>query len=73
MSSAELRPARWPWIVLGVFIGVAIVGMVFVFANGEDPATQWPYVIAFTTFGVVGALISSSGSGSHRHSHSTSR
>jgi signal transduction histidine kinase len=42
-----------------MFVAVAAAGMVLVYANGENPATQWPYVVAFTTFGVVGALIAS--------------
>jgi signal transduction histidine kinase len=59
-SSAEtavIRPARWPWVALGVFFALAIVAMILVSANGESAAEQWPYVIAFTMFGVVGALI----------------
>jgi signal transduction histidine kinase len=60
VSSADtrvIRPARWPWIALGVFFTIAIVAMVLVSANGESLAEQWPYVIAFAMFGVVGALI----------------
>jgi signal transduction histidine kinase len=60
VSSADtrvIRPARWPWIALGVFFTIAIVAMVLVSANGESLAQQWPYVIAFAMFGVVGALI----------------
>ena len=59
-SSAEVtqvRPARWPWLVLAGFLTVAAVGMVLVVANGESLAQQIPYVIAFAMFGVVGALI----------------
>ena len=33
--------------------------MTLVYANGESSGAQWPYVVAFTTFGVVGALIAS--------------
>jgi signal transduction histidine kinase len=58
-SAAESRNARWPWVLLGVFVLVAAVGMSLVYANAENAATQWPYVVAFTTFGVVGALITS--------------
>jgi signal transduction histidine kinase len=59
-SSAEplaIRPARWPWIAFGIFLAIAIVALVLVSANGESLAEQWPYVIAFTMFGAVGALI----------------
>jgi len=59
-SSAEhidTRPARWPWIVLAVFFSIAMVGLIFVGVNGEPVASQVPYVVAFSMFGVVGALI----------------
>ena len=52
-----VRHARWPWVALGVFISLAIVGMVLVAINGESLAEQIPYVIAFSLFGVVGALL----------------
>jgi signal transduction histidine kinase len=52
-----VRHARWPWVALGVFISLAIVGMVLVAVNGESLAEQIPYVIAFSLFGVVGALL----------------
>jgi signal transduction histidine kinase len=51
------RHARWPWVALGVFISFAIVGLVGVAVNDESIAEQIPYVIAFTLFGVVGALL----------------
>ena len=51
------RRARWPWVALGVFISFAIVGLILVVVNGESIAEQVPYVIAFTLFGVVGALL----------------
>ncbi|MGH2596707.1 MAG: histidine kinase [Actinomycetota bacterium] len=59
-SPAELpqpRPARWPWAVLGVFFAIAFVGLVFVVVNDESIAQQVPFVVAFTMFGVVGAII----------------
>jgi signal transduction histidine kinase len=51
------RPARWPWVVLALFAAIALVGLWTAAANGESVAGQVPYVIAFTMFGVVGALI----------------
>ena len=51
------RRARWPWVALGVFFSLAIVGMIGVAVNGESLAGQIPYVIAFTLFGIVGALL----------------
>ena len=51
------RHARWPWIALGVFVSLAVVGLILVAVNGESLAEQIPYVIAFTLFGVVGALL----------------
>ncbi len=59
-SSAEVeiaRPARWPWVVFAGFLVVATASMVLVELNGESLAEQIPYVIAFSMFGVVGALI----------------
>ena len=55
--SDRQRRARWPWVLLGVFFALAIVGLVGVAVNGESFAEQVPYVIAFTLFGVVGALL----------------
>ena len=54
---SEVRPARWPWVALGGFFSLAIVGMIGVAVNGESLAGQIPYVIAFTLFGIVGALL----------------
>ena len=51
------RHARWPWFALGVFLSLAVVGLILVAVNGESLAEQIPYVIAFTLFGVVGALL----------------
>jgi len=55
--SGSDRRARWPWFALGVFVSLAIVGLILVAVNGESLAEQIPYVIAFTLFGVVGALL----------------
>jgi signal transduction histidine kinase len=49
--------SRWPWVALGVFFSLAIAGMIGVAVNGESLAEQIPYVIAFTLFGIVGALL----------------
>ena len=54
---SEVRPARWPWVALGVFFSFAITGMIGVAVNGESLAEQIPNVIAFTLFGIVGALL----------------
>ncbi len=57
-ARSALRPARWPWLVLGVFVVIAAVG-----AGAGAPRTaspsreQVPYVVAFAMFGAVGALI----------------
>ena len=56
MSVTE-RHARWPWLALGGFFAFALVGMIGVSVNGESLAEQITYVIAFTLFGVVGALL----------------
>jgi signal transduction histidine kinase len=58
-SSVEPSTARWPWVAFGCFMVVAATGMTFVVANDESVAGQVPYVIAFTAFGLVGAIISS--------------
>ena len=51
------RPARWPWYALSVFVAIALGGLGLVVANGESTGPQLPFVVAFTMFGVVGALI----------------
>jgi signal transduction histidine kinase len=51
------RGARWPWFVLGGFLAVVAIAMLLVGRNGEPLAQQVPYVVAFTMFGVVGAVI----------------
>jgi signal transduction histidine kinase len=50
-------PALWPWLGFVAFFTIAVVGMVGVQANGEPLSQQIPYVIAFSMFGIVGALI----------------
>jgi signal transduction histidine kinase len=54
---SEVRSARWPWVALGGFFALAIGGLIGVAVNGESLAEQIPYVIAFTLFGIVGALL----------------
>jgi len=61
-SSAEgievrSRPARWPWAVLAIFLLIAFAGTALVVPNGESVVQQVPFIIAFSMFGVVGALI----------------
>jgi signal transduction histidine kinase len=56
VNDAE-RHARWPWAALGVFFSLAIVGLIGVAVNDESIAEQIPFVIAFTLFGIVGALL----------------
>ena len=51
--------ARWPWAVLVAFVIIAIVGMTLVVVNDEVVAEQLPFAIAFSIFGLVGALIAS--------------
>jgi signal transduction histidine kinase len=51
------RPARWPWVTVALFFGVAIVGTILVGANGESVTEQLSLIFAFAMFGVVGALI----------------
>ncbi len=55
--SAPRRPSRWPWIALAVFLALAVVGSVLVAKNGESLAAQVPFIVAFSMFGVVGALL----------------
>ena len=51
--------ARWPWAVLACFLTIIGTAMVLVALNGEDLYLQIGYVIAFTMYGAVGALIAS--------------
>ncbi|MGZ5296439.1 MAG: histidine kinase [Actinomycetota bacterium] len=53
----QAEPVRWPWVALAIFFATALTSMVFVVLNHETLAAQIPYVIAFSMFGVVGALI----------------
>jgi signal transduction histidine kinase len=53
------RRARWPWVVLAVFLVEAAAGLVFVVRNDEPLVEQLPFVFAFSIFGVVGAVIAS--------------
>ena len=59
MSDAPIdsRPARWPWSILAGFLVAAGIASVFVVRNGESFAEQVPYIVAFSMFGAVGALI----------------
>ena len=57
MTPPDDRRVSWPWFVLAGFIAMALVGTVLVAVNDESVASQVPYVIAFSMFGAVGALI----------------
>ena len=60
MSSADvvqMRPARWPWVILVCFFAGAAVGFVFLVVNGESVAEQVSFIVAFGMFAIVGALI----------------
>ncbi|MEX2420735.1 MAG: hypothetical protein WD670_02845, partial [Actinomycetota bacterium] len=63
MSASATRPARWPWLALALFFGLAIAGTAGVVANDESLAEQVLFLIAFSMFGVVGALLLSRASG----------
>jgi signal transduction histidine kinase len=51
------QPARWPWFLVGLFVVFATLGTVLVVANGEPVVGQVSYLVAFSMFAVVGALI----------------
>ena len=51
------RPARWPWMVFAWFVLAATAASVFVVRNDESVAESVPYIVAFSMFGAVGALI----------------
>jgi signal transduction histidine kinase len=53
----DIRPARWPWLVLAIFFTIAMVGSAYVVANHEPISEQVPYIVAFSMFGVVGSVI----------------
>jgi signal transduction histidine kinase len=57
VTTAQPRPARWPWIVLGIFFAIALLGAALVVANHEPISEQAPYIFAFSMFGVVGSVI----------------
>jgi signal transduction histidine kinase len=56
-AATATRPARWPWSILAGFLVAAGIASVFVVRNGESFAEQVPYIVAFSMFGAVGALI----------------
>ncbi len=57
MTALDDRRATWPWFVLAGFIAIAVVGTVLVAANDEPMGAQVPYIVAFSMFGAVGAMI----------------
>jgi signal transduction histidine kinase len=56
-TAQPVRPSRWPWVVLGAFFTIAMLGAAFVVMNHEPLSEQVPYIIAFSMFGVVGSVI----------------
>lgn len=56
-EDAALPPARWPWLLVALFAVLATGAMFLVVANDESLAGQVSYVVAFSMFAVVGALI----------------
>jgi signal transduction histidine kinase len=50
------RPSRWPWIVFGVAVAFAAVGLVLVSLNGYSLLGDSTNFTAFMGMGVVGAL-----------------
>ncbi|HYZ14294.1 MAG TPA: histidine kinase, partial [Actinomycetota bacterium] len=56
-SHALRAPAKWPWFALAIFLAIATVSMVGVVANEESISEQVPFIVAFSLFGIVGALI----------------
>jgi signal transduction histidine kinase len=57
IQAVQMRPARWPWAVFAAFPLFAGLGLLLVSLNDEGLAKQVPYVIAFSMYGAVGALI----------------
>jgi signal transduction histidine kinase len=51
------RPTRWPWSIFAGFLITAGLASIFVVRNGESFGEQVPYIVAFSMFGAVGALI----------------
>ena len=51
------RPARWPWLLVVLFAVLVTLGIVLVVANHEPVVGQVTYLLAFSMFAVVGALI----------------
>ncbi|HUF60007.1 MAG TPA: histidine kinase [Actinomycetota bacterium] len=56
-ATESTRTARWPWILMCCFGVAALVALVLSVANRTGVADDLPFVVAFGTFGVVGALI----------------
>ena len=53
----DVRPARWPWILVAAFFLIVAGTCVLVRLNGESLVQQIPLIVAFGMFAVVGALI----------------
>ena len=50
-------PARWPWLLVVLFAVLTTLGIALVVANHEPVVGQVTYLLAFSMFAVVGALI----------------
>jgi signal transduction histidine kinase len=50
---------RWPWVVLGLFVALAITGIVIIEGTGGSSSADLLFATVFFFFGLVGALISS--------------
>jgi signal transduction histidine kinase len=57
VAPTTARPTRWPWSILAGFLVTAGIASIFVVRNGESFGEQVPYIVAFSMFGAVGALI----------------
>jgi signal transduction histidine kinase len=65
-ASGVAAPARWPWLLVALFGLLSIVGMLLLLGNrkplvgltqGESVMGQVTYLVAFSMFMVIGALI----------------
>ena len=55
-SDPPARIARWPWVVFGLGVVIASVGLVLVSVNGKALTGEVTNFLAFMGMGVVGAL-----------------
>jgi signal transduction histidine kinase len=55
-SDPATRVARWPWVVLGLALVIASIGLILVSVNGRSLTGEVTNFAAFMGMGVVGAL-----------------